>query len=779
MAKLYNAETKKVEALPEDQLDSAIIQGTHSYAANEKINVVNPSGETVAVAAPDLKDALMQGYSIEKPKQAAVREYVEENKGLSGAAKVAVGKFGDEAVMGIPGIIYDKTGDPLEVAKWEALKKEHSAATAIGSTLGFAGSLLVGGPLFKGAAKAGTVAREVVAKQLAAAGIERGSESVAKRLVARMGEKATQLGVEGAVVSAPRAITEAALGDPEQAAESLLYGAGLGTVLGTAAGALEPAVGKVIQKFKDSLSESSLIKDFQNERAAKALGFTKAQIKKLKGGQDEAVNIAKDILDSRLESGERIITPLSDTGDIAKNVEKLRQEAGAKMERVFKTLDDKAIPSINPLEVASKIDGEIGNFWRSPINKAETNQLEATLESILVRGQKPISFAEAQALKEEIGKVAYPMGKNPPIVTPKVEIAQKAYRVVNEELDKAVDAAAGKIGDGSFLKELQDARRTYAISRKAGKALAEKSASEQGNKIFGLTDTIAGIGVGSGVGAIPAVATVFAKKGLEKYGNQIIATASVDGLLAAEQALKRVQAKLSKIPEAIEAMVPGGKSASRVSTVGAFSKLLQNTMHRNDAFSEVSRKITDPSANPKRMSDDFAGISSAFSNGGAPAVGNAFNLKMTQALQYLDANLPKPITPPNPFVKTKFKPSDADISAFERKLHTIMDPFSVIEDLKNGSVTKEQVDTLKAVYPKIYQQIQTRVIEHVSGSETTIPYQNRLKLSLLLDLPLDPSLSPDAIRSLQTTYLIEDHAPNQQNTNPNAPLNMSGRMAGV
>lgn len=779
MSKIYNTQTKKPEALSEDELDSAIIQGTHSYPAADKINVVDPSGQTVSVASTDLKDALMQGYSIEKPRQAAVREYVEENKGLSGTAKVALGKLADEAAMGIPGIIYEKTGDPLEVAKWEALKKEHAAATAIGSTAGFVGSLLVGGPLFKGATKAGQVASKVVGKQLAAAGIERGSESIAKSLVARMAEKGAQLGVEGAVVSAPRAITEAALGDPEQAAESLLYGAGLGSVLGIAGGAIEPAVGKVIQKFKDSVSEGSALKRFQEERAAKALGFTKGQIKKLKGGQDEAVKIAKDILDARLESGERIITPLSETSDIAKRVETLRQEAGAKMERVYKTLDEKAVPAFNPLDVASKIDEEIGGFWRSPINRAESNQLEATLESLLVRGQNPISFAEAQGLKEEIGKVAYPMGRNPPIVTPKVEIAQKAYRIVNEALDKAVDTAASQVGDGGLLKELQDARRSYAVAKKAGKALGEKVSSEQGNKLFGLTDTIAGIGIGSGVGAIPAAATVLGKKALEKYGNQIIATANFDGLLAAEQALKRVQKKLASIPEAIDAMSSGGKGTSRVSTIGAFSRLLQNSLDRNESFSDLSRKITDPNANPRKMSDDVASVSSAFSNWGAPTVGSAFNLKMTQALQYLDANMPKPITPPNPFIKTKFKPSDADISSFERKLHTVMDPFSVIDDLKNGSVTKEQVDTLKVVYPKIYQQIQTRVIEHISSSETTVPYQNRLKLSLLLDLPLDPSLSQQAIRTLQTTYTIEEANPQQQNINPNANLNMSGRMAGI
>jgi len=284
---LYNVSTRKAESLPSDQLQQAIASGTHSYEAGQFINVIKSDGEAASVSAEQLKDAIAEGSQIESPMEGEVRKYVADKKGLAGAARV----FGEQAVdefgMGVPGIIAKKFADPLEIAKREGLRKQHELSGIAGSITGFVGSTLYGGSLFKGATKAGQIAarstEKLVSESLKAAGVRGVSEAAAKGMLARAGQKAIEMGVEGAVVSAPRVITEAMLGDPEQAGETLLLGAGLGAALGVPTGLLGGALGKIASKRAKLAAEESKLAG----NAAKADAAVASESKALSGAKEE------------------------------------------------------------------------------------------------------------------------------------------------------------------------------------------------------------------------------------------------------------------------------------------------------------------------------------------------------------------------------------------------------------------------------------------------------------------------------------------------------------
>lgn len=234
---LYNTTTRKIDPIDDEEaLQQALLSGTHSFEAGTKVEVLNPAGERGTVPAENVAEAIKAGYKIETPTQRTVREYVRENDGLKGDLKVGLGQLVDEAALGIPEMIFDKTGNPLDVAKKEALKKEHDLANTLGGITGFGASLLTGGPLWKAGSKVGEKVTAHVAEKLAVkAGEEVGSrtiKSAAKDIVGRMASKAAGAGVEGGIVSLPHAITEAALGDPGDAAETVLAGVGIGTLLG-------------------------------------------------------------------------------------------------------------------------------------------------------------------------------------------------------------------------------------------------------------------------------------------------------------------------------------------------------------------------------------------------------------------------------------------------------------------------------------------------------------------------------------------------------------------
>lgn len=276
-----------------------------------------------------------------------------------------------------------------------------------------------------------------------------------------------------------------------------------------------PVVTKGMGKLADKLSTKlDKTADFQS---AKALGVDKAAFKRL--GEDRVRAIGRGALDNE------IVTPFATTNKMVSRAEALADEGGDLMEKAYTQADMKG-PSFNPLEAASKIDEELGGFYRSPINKAETNQLENTLESVLMRGDKDIPLKEAQRLKMELKKVAYPNGRkiNPDLITDKQRMAQDAYRIVNKQIDEAAE----RVGGSETRALLGEGKAKFGAGSAALDLLDEKIAKREGNRFVSPSDWGAGITaaaastvLGPSAAAIPVV-----KKIADAFGNQWTATSA-------------------------------------------------------------------------------------------------------------------------------------------------------------------------------------------------------------------------------------------------------------
>lgn len=260
------------------------------------------------------------------------------------------------------------------------------------------------------------------------------------------------------------------------------------------------AIPKVGKSFYDS-AESL---------AARALGTERGSVNKM--GIDKVKSAGRYALD------EKILSPLASTEDMLERAVARKAVGGQKMGQVYDQIDNAGLSSFNPLDEAVKVEDNIGDFWRSPINKGETAQLENTLEAITMRGDKNIPIKEAQLLKEELGKVAkwnVPKDK----ITDKEQMARDAYAAISKRIDEVVDEGATAIGKDDLLSLLKEGKRDYSNATTAESLLNVKQAREQGNKMLGLTDTIFGSGA-LAVGGPQAVAAVGAKKVIEGYGSQ-------------------------------------------------------------------------------------------------------------------------------------------------------------------------------------------------------------------------------------------------------------------
>lgn len=255
-------------------------------------------------------------------------------------------------------------------------------------------------------------------------------------------------------------------GDVGQAAMDTAKGAAIG---GGTAAAMKyfPKIAKIL---------GGKLKEGSEETALKALGGNKAAFQdQIKRG----TNLGRNALD------EGIIGPFSGTEKMLERSQLLKQRGGNVMDEAFRQADEVG-KAFNPWDVATDFYKSNGEFYKSPINRDLTNQLENTIETMRMRGNQPISLREAQGLKDELSRVGYPKGKAPLAPSDKQLLAQDAVRSVKEGITSAADSLLGE--EGKQL--LQQGRRQYGTGKGAEQLLTGKLAAEQSKGGFSMSDLI-------------------------------------------------------------------------------------------------------------------------------------------------------------------------------------------------------------------------------------------------------------------------------------------------
>lgn len=823
--KLFNTKTREREDIDDPEaLQNALLSGTHSYAAGVQVSGVDPDGKPVNIPAESVADAISRGYKVNTSSQNAVEKYVSENKGVGGAAKVFLSQAVDEAAMGIPEMIYESKGDPLEVAKREALKKEHELANAAGGAAGFAGSLFVGGPLWKAGAKAGEKTAAVLAEKILAKSAGQVSERAAKRVardfLAKSAAKSAGGAVEGAIVSSPIAITEAMLGDPEAAAESLLAGVGIGGLFG-GAGAMgsqfksmakdTAIVRKLRSKVDDTLRTGDgldkRLADAANEKYFEALDPKKHHLKRVSANEEledefgNAISLVssrdtKKIGATLREEG--IMEGLPDIGEIAGRIQTRSRELADDVAQTFKRLDDtygqnalvdldEVVSSIEKnvlpkLQKNKAIHAEISRFkkeleiLKSPkpafspdeINAIDFGDLSGLVDGLPHTPGNKLSLAEANTLKgdyqRKIGDTAITESKT----------FKDLLNEVPKEINRQIRSKIGSI-DKAELDQLIRTQKKLGNLRAAEKIAVDRAEASVSNNDMGLTSFISGVGGAAmfdgGMSLIAGLGAGLGREFTRRHGDLLIAKSydKVGGLLFAEQAMKRTAQKIDEVPKLLKRMSSGASetlSVSKRASIPIIARLLGEESPKAQIRAEGGSKPEKPHpykrlnknleqlvSNPDSMIDRLSELTEPFSQSGAPLIGAAFSSQISRAVSYLHESIPKPPRLNSPFApQIEWEPGSHEVAVFEEKLAVVMDPFLVFDELEAGSLTINHMEALQTVYPAIYESMRTKVTETVVNGVDPVSYEKRVKLSLLMDAPMDPSLEPGAMSFYQSSF---------------------------
>lgn len=135
----------------------------------------------------------------------------------------------------------------------------------------------------------------------------------------------------------------------------------------------------------------------------------------------------------------------------------------------------------------------------------------------------------------------------------------------------------------------------------------------------------------------------------------------------------------------------------------------------------------------------------------------------SRVYNYLNSMRPQPPAGKLPY--DKYTPNKEQQRSYDRALDIANEPLSIVNHIKNGSITPEHIKHMAQLYPELYKnlskQITTRISENQLKDERP-NYRIRQGLSLFLANPMESSFTPANIQAAQNVFVMKKQAAQQQ-----------------
>ena len=323
------------------------------------------------------------------------------------------------------------------------------------------------------------------------------------------------------------------------------------------------------------------LSDLAENKAARALGFTKGMIKRMYNnlGPAQAKDKLQEVGRAALDEG--IVTPLAGPGKMAERSVVAEDAAGSKIGELINQaeqhFDDQLPIGIRPVgeervitkggaltasgvepsvtvqpvesvlpgrvnaeEIATQLrrNPEISELAITPGMEGAASRMGRAIDTLSERGRN-MSLSEAQRLRQGVDKS---INYNKAI--PEMSGAQKGFYEMRDAIRTKVNDIINDYAAANGLNadELLALNRKYGLLEDINRATTDRVSREAANRFIGLTDTIMG-GAGAGVGAymgekfgghegmkvgglIGAGVGGLGNKFARTYGNQIMATSA-------------------------------------------------------------------------------------------------------------------------------------------------------------------------------------------------------------------------------------------------------------
>lgn len=103
-----------------------------------------------------------------------------------------------------------------------------------------------------------------------------------------------------------------------------------------------------------------------------------------------------------------------------------------------------------------------------------------------------------------------------------------------------------------------------------------------------------------------------------------------------------------------------------------------------------------------------------------------------------------------------WEPGETDMRSWARLAWAAEHPDDVEFRLAGGSITPEDAEAFREVYPERYRELAMQIAQRLPELRAKLPYKRRLALSIFTDQAVDPSLDPRILSVLQGNFALEE-----------------------
>lgn len=685
-------------------------------------------------------------------------------------------------------------GDEYRQAALE--RQEINPGLAVGGELlgAVAPAFLTGG-----AGAAGTVARAAPASLVGRAGVA--AEQLVGRALAPLGESlgatvargAAKLGaaglVEGAAYGLGSSLADSALEGTEWTAERALSGLESGALYGLAGGAAlgggQAAASRAMRRAGSAVVDGMFAAGKGFKTAVQDWAGELAESGIVGKGADDVADLLSRVTSGGAapERAERMAAKIKaaglETGSRGEVAALAKSEAAEALSRHTAAVEQLSVQGAKPN----------GAALRSAVSDA-VDSLEASGSADHVAAAKrlrklartePATLADAESLQRGIGDVITWARDSKKVAAPELE---RLSAKVSSQIDEAA-AVAGPTAQATLRAAREEAADWGSLAKKLGR---EKLTDAEAGKMISVLGTAAGLATGS---IIPYVGTAIAARNpaarqfVAERGGAAVAwlasrAAPVENTL--RSAARRIAASepVGILRAAVDARDASSRAKSRVElgarALGVSGTAEDRRKRFESARDAINAAANDPTVMTARIRQAIDPIAID-----QPEVAQAMARRIIADHQYLASKMPATTTAMGQSLTPNATPplvSKADQEKAMRYVSALANPIQTIEGIADGEINWEGVDALKERRPGLWADFGAQVALEAGKRETPLPYKQRVYLSLLFDIPTDPSMTPEGAAAIAEAAAYQPGATEPQGPGRGAPSSLDAKAIG-
>lgn len=769
-----------IAEIPDHEMGEALASGKFRPVDDEQDIAISEDGDVSTVKGKDY-EGYKKLYGAEDESAASFNRREDrarmenERGGIGGKARTLAEGFANSASLGA----YNTVGGLVGGDEFRTRRKEDKTVNDSYDTAGEVLGYLAPTGLAKAPGLLGKVAKyapvglaERVGERVIATGIGKGAISQ----IARSG---AGLALEGGIVGVGETLGDYGLAtsdlEREQAIGTLGSNVFFGAASGGAIGAGTKGAGLALKKGR-KIAKNAMAKA-QARRAADELpdavsGLDLDGIRSARKSEQELISeqifesstdyqkLANDVnpmlaADSKVKR--KLISTRRKIDNALANPKGFKKSPGYKIEDALQR-EEVAYRKIlsDGDDLLAKLSKEDAALAKK-LGKVEDNILTGKLASKYgdftnrkISGKMAKEGVEATS--EEIAKLRSAL-ENGELHGARRQAFDRIPELIDANLAQQNAITALKEGATPRLTELRIAEDALKSAPKETKGMLQKIG--EGATMSGATAGLAAVGVPWTAAAVMGASVseklssmIFGKLGKAGKGAAAKTSGAVSKFLD-------VGAKVAKVAPPMATKVLAGvrfgdedkadRSFHKAELVKAFKA------REAELYAQVTRGpngITMKPSARRKIADELAGVKLV-----NPQLADSMETMINRRISFLADKLPKK---PDYMAETvgpdTWAPSTQDIRGWARYVAAAEDPTGVEERLADGTITPEDVEAYREVYPKRYQDIRQKIAEGLPELQATLPITKRMALSMFTDLDVEPSLNPIIFGRLQSQY---------------------------